>query len=111
MTENLHTFNTGQTCEMSGCGAYHYTCIVCGTDCTAGTAGGPATTAIDGKRRCWRCNRKHDDLLGSATPRTEDEAKVIEKALVYYIHERGDFVDVIDNMRNIAERITKARLR
>lgn len=72
------TPNTGRRCQ---CGVYHYTCSTCGADCTVGTPAGPATQAIDGKHRCAACNRAWQQYLGSATPTTEAEVRVIRAGL------------------------------
>jgi len=54
-----HDFDTGKYCTNPECHfVYHYSCADCGTDCTQGTAGGPATREIDGVTRCWKCNQK-----------------------------------------------------
>lgn len=64
----IHETVTGKRCR---CGQYHHTCCECRCDCTIGMPRSPATTALDGKRRCYFCNQKHTaklQILYSAAP-------------------------------------------
>lgn len=55
-----HDFDTKEYCSSPRCRfIHHYSCGVCGADCTMGTPDGPATTDLDGVTRCNECHRAH----------------------------------------------------
>jgi len=78
ITERKHAA-AGKLCH---CGSYHYRCADCDGDCTQNTPLGPATTATDGKTRCWKCHRIYEDrdarLRGAAPALADALADALE---------------------------------
>lgn len=67
---STHEFDTERWCPACP-GVYHYTCVVCGQDCTMGEPAGPTTKDTDGVRRCRECYGLHSQArarLSAAAP-------------------------------------------
>ena len=99
--ERVHDRTPGRLCW---CGKYHYRCDECGADCTAGTAGGPATTDTRGVTRCRECQHAWDRLAGAVRPWSKAEAAAIMVALSQ-IADDGDPDPVTTEHRKIATEI------
>ena len=105
-----HVRMKGMRCP---CGCYHYNCDECGQDCTLGTPGGPAHTAIDRVTRCQPCHRNYEErvaTLRNAAPALLAAAKKAEtwltsmaRQLKGHISQNGPFDRDLNELRKSIE--------
>lgn len=66
-----HSFNTARPCPDCPGRVFHYSCIDCGADCTAGTKHGPSHSDSRKQYRCHECHledAKRISALNAAAP-------------------------------------------
>lgn len=81
--------------------AHRYTCDDCGTECTVGTPGGPATMDTERRTRCWECQHLWEQKRGAVAPRNQDELTAITVALSQ-IADDGPRMVVTPTVRKLA---------
>lgn len=79
-----HAFNTARQCPECPGRVFHYSCIDCGVDCTAGTKHGPSHSDSRKQYRCQGCHledAKRVSILNAAAPDMLKALEGLQKAI------------------------------
>lgn len=113
-TRGGHAFNTARPCPDCWQTVFHYSCIDCGVECTAGTKHGPSHSDSRRQYRCHECHledAKRISALNEAAPELVEALEPLEASatLITKLLTKVQDEELCDAIANLEEDIAEAR--